>query len=172
MTLLRKQFVQNPTKAYSLASRIANQDIVGTVVTCEGSLDVFAFATGDISPFVSFNTLYDDNFELVWYTPNDYSTHTLLTHSLALLTQITLSYLSFHSLWPLQLIILTLTPSITVLPLHKQKQYGTDDALNMIVTELAAAVGALGNDAGTILYHLCDLLSYREVLLLQDIWIQ
>jgi len=35
-----------------------------------------------------------------------------------------------------------------VLPLHKQKQYGADDALNMIVKELATAVGALGNDAG------------------------
>ena len=38
-----------------------------------------------------------------------------------------------------------------MLPLNKQKQYGTDDALNMIVLELATAVGALGNDAGTCL---------------------
>ena len=57
---------------------------------------------------------------------------------------------------------------VAVLPLHKQKQYGIDDALNMIVTELAAAVGALGNDAGTSCYHLYDLVSYCEVLLLQE----
>ena len=47
---------------------------------------------------------------------------------------------------------LSISYSITVLPLHKQKQYGADDALNMIIKELATAVGALNNDAGTILY--------------------
>jgi len=45
ITVLLKKFIQNPSKAYALASRIATQDIVGTVVACEGGLDTFAFAT-------------------------------------------------------------------------------------------------------------------------------
>ena len=50
--------------------------------------------------------------------------------------------------------------SFTVLPLHKQKQYGADDALNMIVTELATAVGTLGNDDGkAMMFSLMNLLS-------------
>jgi len=42
--MLRKMVV-NPTDAYSLASLITQQNIVGTVVNCEGGQDSFAFAT-------------------------------------------------------------------------------------------------------------------------------
>ena len=57
--------------------------------------------------------------------------------------------------------LLPIPYSITVLPLHKQKQYGADDALNMIIKELATAVGAVGNDAGTTSFclSLCVLVS-------------
>ena len=43
-TLLRS-LVMNPTDAYTLASAISAQTIVGTAIVCEGEHDVFAFAT-------------------------------------------------------------------------------------------------------------------------------
>lgn len=43
-TLLRS-IVVNPTDAYTLASSISVQTIVGTTIVCEGEHDVFAFAT-------------------------------------------------------------------------------------------------------------------------------
>lgn len=43
-TLLRS-LVMNPTHAYTLASAISAQTIVGTAIVCEGEHDVFAFAT-------------------------------------------------------------------------------------------------------------------------------
>jgi hypothetical protein len=44
-TLLQRSLVVNPTEAWGLASTISAQSIVGTVIVCEGELDVFAFAT-------------------------------------------------------------------------------------------------------------------------------
>ena len=102
------------------------------------------------SSLATLNTLYDH------FGPKP------LTYRIDLLTVpysfvvLPLLTLPMITLYPLLLTYcndsLSISYSITVLPLHKQKQYGADDALNMIIKELATAVGALNNDAGTILY--------------------
>jgi hypothetical protein len=43
--MMLRKLVVNPTEAYNLASLVAQQSIVGTVVNCEGGQDSFAFAT-------------------------------------------------------------------------------------------------------------------------------
>lgn len=61
VTTLLKVWIANPTKSYELAEQITQQQEIGTMIVCEGDVEVFAFATvlplitcgrGPLGPFI------------------------------------------------------------------------------------------------------------------------